>query len=97
MAIIEIRIWCSVLPDDAGIGIVPTRRNVGNSDINDYMLVWEVPEGNAATFDSTQFFEWKDTSAGRPAVSFVNSKRLQSATYRNDSGHTQQRTGVPLK
>lgn len=84
MAVVERPIHCTVSP--AGISIVPTRLNVPNSDVDANTLAWIIPPENSGTFDSNEFFEWKDTSSGRPAVRFVNSKRLESDTYSNGMG-----------
>lgn len=77
-------IHCAVVPE--GISITPTRLNVPNQSAIQNRLVWTIRDDNPATFDSTEFFEWKDTSTGRPAVSFISNKRLESDTYTNDGG-----------
>lgn len=74
-------ITCLVLP--AGIGIVPTRINIPNQSGVTNFLSWSIPPENEGTFDSSEFFEWKGGSSGKPAVNFVNSKRLESDEYVN--------------
>ena len=88
MAVVDRLISCVVIPPDSSISINPTRLNVPNSAVDDNRLVWTIPAENSGTFAETAFFEWKGDAVaqGAPAVSFVNSKRLESGTYSNGLG-----------
>ncbi len=76
----------NVFNTSGGIGVVPTRANVGYGS-DDVRLVWRAKEGATFSKDpSGKFFEWSSAAIalGAPTVSWVSDVELTSAIYQND-------------
>jgi len=71
----------TVMVRSDGIDVNPTYANVRNGS-EDVQLRWIAIGG---TFPEADFFWWKNSPVGAPAVSRVSASVMESATYKNDA------------